>query len=254
MAKKLLRHSIEYKIGRYRITINFWFLIIFLLVQTGLNELGYWQLSRAQEKQQRLNILNQPNQQAMTQIATISDEAIRNFEPIELPVELELDINLLLENKIQNGELGYHVLNLVREPTSGKAFLVNRGWIAGRAHRDDLPSIDLPLHQWQIKGRLYPINPQVLSADATIESHGNLLRLPVLDSFILSKLEERLGKDIEPYLVRLDSEVNGTFSVDWAWVSMPPEKHLAYAFQWFGLAFTFLIVSLIVLIKKEKTE
>ncbi len=221
-------------------------------MQTGLNELGYWQLSRAQEKQQRLNILNQPSKQVIAQVATISDESIRNFERLELLVELESDINLLLENKIQNGELGYHVLNLVREPISEKVFLVNRGWIAGRAHRDDLPSIDLPLHQWQIKGRLYSINPQVLSEDAAIESHGNLLRLPVLDSFIVSKLENQLGIDIEPYLVRLDSEVNGTFLIDWAWVSMQPEKHLAYAFQWFGLAFTFLIVSLVVLIKKEK--
>lgn len=227
-------------------------MIIFLLIQTGLNELGYWQLSRAQEKQQRLNILNQPSKQAITSIDPISNEAIRNFERVALPVELAVDINLLLENKIQNGELGYHVLNLVEEPNSGKLFLVNRGWIAGRAHRDDLPSIDLPLHQWQIEGRLYPINPQVLSEDAAIESHGNLLRLPVLDSFIVSKLERKLGKEIEPYLVRLDSDVNGTFSIDWAWVSMPPEKHLAYAFQWFGLAFTFLIVSLVVLIKKEK--
>jgi surfeit locus 1 family protein len=222
------------------------------LVQTGLNELGYWQLSRAQEKQVRLEALNKPSNQKISDLTQVTQQDINDFAHVELSVNLAVERNLLLENKIQGGELGYHILNLVEDSTTGQLFLVNRGWIAGRARRDDLPSIDLPLHQWDITGRLYQINPQILSSDATVESYGSLLRLPVLDSHIVSIIEQRFDKTIEPYLVRLEPEVESTFAIDWAWLNMSPEKHLAYAFQWFGLAFTFLIVSIVVLIKKEK--
>jgi len=246
-----LKHSIEYKVGKYQLTINFWFFIIFLLVQTGLNELGFWQLARAQEKQVRLSKLAKQQLIEVKSLKNINSSMVDNFVKIDLQVTLKVHYNLLIENKIQNGNLGYHVLNLVEDNLSGKNLLVNRGWINGTAKRADIPRVDLPLSHWNVKGRIYQINPDILSKDAEIENHGDILRLPVLDTFMLSQLEEHFKLKIEPYLLRLDKNVTDTFEVDWAWISMTPEKHLGYAFQWFALSFAFLMISLFALVKKK---
>jgi len=245
-----LRHSVDYKFGQYRLTINFWFLILFLLVQTGLNELGFWQLSRAQEKQQRLERLANTEVARLTDLEMVNQSTLDNFTKVALNVSLEETYNLLIENKIQNGELGYHVINLVRDDSSGRNLLVNRGWIAGKANRQDIPFVRLPTREWNISGRLYQINQQILSEDAQLENHGKIVRLPVLDKHMLGLLEQRFNTKIEPYLVRLDADVNGVFDVDWVWVSMTPDKHLGYAFQWFALSLAFLLISLFVLVKK----
>ena len=245
-----MRHSVQYKIGQYQLTINYWFLIVFLLVQTGLNELGYWQLSRAQEKQQRLELLAENENSVVKNLGSISEAEIRDFSKVEVEVELASRKSILVENKIQNGNLGYHVLNLVHEVESNKYILVNRGWVEGLANRSDVPKVDLPANYWQLKARFYPINSQVLSGDAEIEEYGNTIRIPVLDSSVLQGLEKLLSADIEPYGLRIDKQDTYALEVDWAWVSMAPEKHLGYAFQWFALSLAFLIVSLFVLVKR----
>lgn len=249
-----MRHSFEYKVGQYQLTINIWFLIIFLLVQTGLNELGFWQLSRAHEKQARLEKLANNNLPIIESLNSIEQNFIDNFGTVELQVELSKRINLLIENKIQNGKLGYHVLNLVEDIKSGRFVLVNRGWIAGKANRSDLPLVKLPPNDWSITAKVYQINKQILSSAAELENHGKVLRLPVMDVHMLSLLEERFGVTIEPYLLRLDKDVSNVFDIDWAWISMSPDKHLGYALQWFGLSLAFLIISLFVLIKKRNKE
>ncbi len=245
-----MRHSVQYKIGQYQLTINYWFLIVFLLVQTGLNELGYWQLSRAQEKQQRLELLAENENSVVKNLGSISEAEIRDFSKVEVEVELASRKSILVENKIQNGNLGYHVLNLVHEVESNKYILVNRGWLEGLANRSEVPKVDLPANYWQLNARFYPINSQVLSGGAEIEEYGNTIRIPVLDSSVLQGLEKLLSADIEPYVLRIDKQDTHALEVDWAWVSMAPEKHLGYAFQWFALSLAFLIVSLFVLVKR----
>ena len=247
-----MKHSVEFNIGRYRLTINFWFLIIFLIIQTVLNELGYWQISRAQEKQQIITKIEKDQNAPLYELSEVNQDDISNFRRIEANTEVTEKVNILIENKIQNGNLGYHVLNLVEDNLSGKVVLVNRGWISALSNRQNLPTVSLPRYNWSIKGRLYAINPQILSSDAELEDHGKIIRMPVLDVHMLALLEKQLGKKIEPYLIRLDESTEDVLDVDWAWVSMSPDKHLGYAFQWFGLALAFLIVSLVVLIKRVK--
>ena len=246
-----MQTSVSYKIGQYNLTVDFRFLIVFLLVQLGLNELGFWQISRAQEKQKILNKLANSDVLVLTSLKLVNREQVDNFAKVQLNTSLMMPKNLLIESKIQNGKLGYHVLNLLKDESSNKIFLVNRGWVEGKANRQELPYVRLPANAWQVKGRLYQINPGVLSSKAEIENHGKILRLPILDSHTLELLAAHFKLPIEPYILRLDSDGSDVYEVDWEWVSMKPEKHLGYAFQWFALSLTFLLASLYVLVKKN---
>jgi len=253
-AESSLAHSFDYKIGKYQLSINYWFLVIFLVIQTSLNELGFWQLSRAQEKQERLTKLASSNDIEINNAIFVDQNAIDNFERLKLTVQLAEFKNILIENKIQNGELGYHVLNIVKDTQSGRYFLANRGWIAGTASRQEIPSTQPPKSEWPLEGRIYPINQQVFSQDAVLESYSRAVRLPVLDAYTLTLIEQKFDLTLEPYSLRLNDKNEDVFDVNWVWVSMAPEKHLGYAFQWFGLSLTFLIASVFASIKRNKDQ
>ena len=220
----VLRHSVDFKFKQYRITINFWFLIIFLLIQAGLNELGYWQLSRAQEKQARLEILSNNQEPILTSLEQVDQSFVDNFGFVQLDLELAEQVNLLVENKIQKGKLGYHVLNLVQDSSSNRYLLINRGRKGARANRKDIPAVDLPSREWKVTARVYQINEQVLSGGAEIENHGKVLRLPVLDLHIKQQLENRFNVLIEPYILRLEEDTAASFDINWEWINMRSEE------------------------------
>ncbi len=222
-------------------------------MQTLLNELGYWQLERAKLKNQRVVQLESSASQLITDFSKISSDDLKKFMPIKFDAFLSDENTYLIENKIQNGELGYHVLNLVTEKSTGKKVFVNRGWVNAKANRKNLPQVTNPPFEWQVIGRIYPINQDILSSEAEIEQYDQVYRLPVMDIHVFAKLEEKLGETIEPFLIRLDKNQKNGFKVDWQWISMLPEKHLAYAFQWFALSFTLLVASLIVSIKRKRS-
>ncbi|WP_281281941.1 SURF1 family protein [Aliikangiella coralliicola] len=248
----VLKYAIKYSIGRYQIRINFWFLIIFLLVQTLLNELGFWQLSRAQEKQVRIVQLEKGAQSKLTNLSELTESHIQQFQSVAVNLQLASNDILLLDNKIDNQRPGYHVLNVAEDHLSGRHLLVNRGWIWAGNDRNEFPRVELPSRDWQVDARVYPIPEKSISTSlAKLEISSDFIRLPVLDKQVVEKLEKHLGVSLEPYLLRLNSDSEAALKANWVWTNMSPEKHLAYAIQWFALALAFLIVSLIVCIKKR---
>ena len=62
----------------------------------------------------------------------------------------------------------------------------------------------------------------------------------VVDVAILS---ERLGYPLRMYQIELDATVPEGYKREWKTnVPIPPEKHLAYAVQWFALALTLTVL------------
>lgn len=249
----LLKHSIEYSIGRYHIGINLWFLIIFLLLQTLLNELGFWQLNRAKEKQALMEQLESGSQSSLSSLASISQKELKQFQMLELEMELLNKPSLFLENQIRDKQHGYHVLNVAKDISSGKMMLVNRGWIFAGSDRRNPPQVDNPPKHWKVTGRIYPIAEKItFSEGVEVEVLDSALRVPLIDQVILEDLKEKYNLVLEPYLLRLNKKSPAAFNTDWIWSNMPPEKHLAYAFQWFALAFAFLIISIFACTKKRQ--
>ena len=63
--------------------------------------------------------------------------------------------------------------------------------------------------------------------------------------FEIERFKKILNLNVLPFMLRLgDAEPYG-FIRAWHIVSMSPEKHYAYAFQWFSLATLTLILGLI---------
>jgi cytochrome oxidase assembly protein ShyY1 len=61
----------------------------------------------------------------------------------------------------------------------------------------------------------------------------------------LKVIQQHYNQDVLPFVVLLNAQETSSFVRDWQPVVMAPEKHLAYAAQWFLLAFAALVIFVI---------
>ena len=67
----------------------------------------------------------------------------------------------------------------------------------------------------------------------------------VLQQTDLKVIQQHYDQEVLPFVVLLNSQETSAFVRDWQAVVMAPEKHLAYAVQWFLLGFAALAVFVI---------
>lgn len=208
---------------------------------TLLCRLGYWQLSRGQEKQQLLSQWDSSfEQRSLTQEAllTASNQNTLHawrYRKVSLKGEILNENTILLDNKINQGRAGYHVLSpILIHP--GTVILIDRGWVP-LSHRAKLPTFPAISGIVTIEGYLdfaYR-NPFVHQSIENSDLKWPL-RVQQLDYPLLAGL---LNKSIIPMLVKLSNPSSLSFDIPPArgeWLS--PERHYGYAAQWFLLALT----------------
>lgn len=213
---------------------------------TLLCTLGYWQLSRAQEKKSMISQWDSAHTQpvlTMVDLLALSNSTKKakqyRYTPVALSTHFLNEYTILLDNKTNNGQAGYHVLTPV-QVDDNTVILVDRGWVPLGRSRSVLPTL-LP-----IKGKI-PIEGYLDFAyrnrfvEEAIET-GDIkwpLRVQQLSFQTLSAL---MGKTVLPMLVKLDSSSPYGFTMmprqnEW----LNPARHYGYATQWFLLALTLVI-------------
>jgi cytochrome oxidase assembly protein ShyY1 len=205
--------------------------------------LGFWQLDRKSQKEERLVQIEQrkdANPLYVSDIAT-APEAYIDF-PVMLTGELS-DKLFFIDNKLKNGMAGYEIMSWV--DTNFGVVMVNLGWVPGTGSRDELPRILLPRSQ-QHQGQVYIPSDNIMIS----ETNFNYGRFPALIQQVnFTEIEKHLGQDVLPFTLRLIPNENANFIRDWQVVVMAPEKHLGYAIQWFGLGVAGLTVFLLTIMK-----
>ena len=63
-----------------------------------------------------------------------------------------------------------------------------------------------------------------------------------------------MQKAVYPFIIRLDKQDTYGFVREWETVSMLPARHLAYALQWFAMAFVILIIFVALNLKKKNEK
>lgn len=190
--------------------------------------LGAWQLQRAAEMRgyqeryfDRLGMLPQAPPRSLSNV---------DFLRLRLAGEYLPGEHYLVDNKLRNGEPGYWVVSRFRY-TDGRAYLLNRGWIAAPASRGDLPSVPTPEGIVTVVGVVWPdtgMTP-LLAADPWPDHWPKRVqRLNV------SRMAEDSGA--VPAEVRLEPGQPGVFAAAPVDAAFRPERHQGYAVQWFGLA------------------
>lgn len=223
--------------AHYRWVISGFFLALGLYL---LINLGIWQLHRAEEKKTILKTFADHTQQPPLNLANLTLTTNLQYYPVELSGKYDNAHTLLLDNQIFNSQVGYEVYTPFIIDGFEQVILVNRGWIRAAATRNTLPSIPPIQGTIRIKG--------ILNSPTTYFTLGTLyegkelnwpLRIEFIDLQMLTKL---IGYPIFPYLLWLDSKAIGSLTPNWHIATISPEKHVAYAIQWFGLAIVLFLV------------
>jgi len=231
------------KIGGHLLRPQWGPTIAYLCLLPLLLALGSWQLGRSEQKrvlieqeQQRLagEVLHLP--------AAIGDDvgALR-YRRVEATGQYDPAHQFLLDNQISEGKAGYYVLTPFVMQGVEKAVLINRGWVPSNPDRLVLPDVQIKTLQTTVTGRInhFP-GVGIKLAGAEIPGDGWPSRVQVVDSGMLAK---KLGYALSPFQIELDKDLADGFKREWQTTTlMPPEQHIAYAVQWFGLALTLTIL------------
>ncbi|KPK70215.1 MAG: hypothetical protein AMJ84_08245 [Acidithiobacillales bacterium SM23_46] len=203
--------------------------------------LGWWQLQRAEEKRQL-----QAQYDALSRDEPVwisrhqeSAEALR-FHRVRVRGVYEPRFQILLDNRVQQGQAGYHVLTPLRIEDSDMRILVNRGWVPLGESRARPPQIDTPSEPVEVLGVATLPSEVPLKLVAPPGAGAWQLVWPYLD---LASYRAAAGFQVQPVVVLLDPQSPaGGFERHWTRLDAGIAVHQGYAFQWFALAVALLAV------------
>ncbi|MCF2950284.1 SURF1 family protein [Paraglaciecola aquimarina] len=220
-------------------------LITFLAVVI-MFALGVWQLQRAEQKQLRLDSIAQAKVSSPLGLKEVLHD-LENMVDMPLSFNAKADIEhyFLLDNKIHQGRVGYQVL--VPLKTNQGVVMTNFGWVSATHSREVLPSVVLYPELVKFSGIVsFPTKNAMVTETAKID--GNWPK--VLQAVDLKVIQQHYKQSVLPLVVKLAQSKKSGFVRNWQPVVMPPEKHLAYAVQWFLLGIAALVVFVIAQRKK----
>ena len=208
-----------------------------------LISLGLWQLDRESEKLelQALYAQRQSDEaQALEQIDW--SETDLSYQKVQMTGHYDNQRYFLLDNRIQEGRVGYEVM-MPMVTTSGEAVILNRGWIGQGESRAQLPSLDPIIAEVRVEGALYvPLSEPFLLSNIQEEQAATWPQ--VVQKIDIPAWSKKLDLALHPYTVRLAQGSTGALLANWQTINMLPEKHKAYAVQWFTMAAALLLMYL----------
>jgi cytochrome oxidase assembly protein ShyY1 len=204
--------------------------------------LGNWQLQRAEQKTARLIAIEQASKTALVDLQHVLRSNIS--EMLDMPVNFDGTADgtryFLLDNKIHEGRVGYHVLVPVQ--TDSGTVITNFGWVAATNSRAILPSVQIDTQKSPYAGVIsIPLNNAMVKETALVD--GNWPK--VLQQTDVKVIQKHYDQEVLPFVVLLNAQETSVFVRNWKAVVMAPEKHMAYAVQWYLLAFAALAVFVI---------
>jgi cytochrome oxidase assembly protein ShyY1 len=208
------------------LTKKWWFLIVVVPIIGLCVKAGFWQLDRADEKEDLMQdlMVNETFLSSSAQILAAENQ--RGTYRVRLPVVRDVREPLVfLDNRIQERVVGYEVFTRVSSIDGAIRLLVNLGWVPGSRLRSELPEVRVP-ENFVLKGALVPVTESYLMTGSQSESIGVHQRV--------QSLTDLLSKDTIAGMVLADGLLLRN-----AVGPMPrlgPEIHYGYAVQWFLLA------------------
>ncbi len=190
--------------------------------------LGNWQVQRAAEKGALQELIETSAKVAPVPAGSLTEP--HDWLPVTLRGRWREDATIYLDNRGYQGRPGYQVLTPLRLDDGAGWVLVNRGWIAQGANRNELPGAAVEAGVVSIAGNVrWPErDPFTLAAHA---GEGRLWQyVDIADYRAWS------GVDVRDWIVYQTSESGDGLLRDWPRPDAGIDRHRGYAFQWYALA------------------
>ena len=215
--------------------------------------LGFWQLERADAKIRWQQEVSERQQREYASVADLLAQEDPGNYPVRLSGEPDNAHTILLDNRIHEGIAGYHVLTPVRTD-AGPWVLLNRGWWPRGPRRDQLPGIAALPGRISVPGLTYRYSDKVFTlAEDDLSSPQWPLRVQRVDT---EELGDLLGIELAPFEVRAEPgaqlESGEQMVREWTGGMMTPDRHKAYALQWFAMAFALALLLLLAALRQRR--
>jgi surfeit locus 1 family protein len=238
------------RLGGFQFRPGLWPSLATLAILPLLLWLGSWQLERANWKQSLVEAHGERALQPAVPLATLgTDFSDAQYRTVQAAGRYDLEHQLLLDNRIHQGHAGYEVLTPLWMD-NGLRVLVNRGWVAGSPDRSVLPEVAGPAGAVMLTAGVKLPPEKIFRLDAVEEADHGWPR--VVQQIEMQQLQQYLGYEVLPVLLLLDKDDAHGFVRDWRPVyGVTPDKHRAYAMQWFTLALVLVLIYIGVNTKRD---
>lgn len=233
----------------WQFKVSFWptAAAIFFIVVTVM--LGNWQLSRAQEKEERQTQLNLLSQQPVISIPKLPVKLEDyQFRKVEVHGTYVPTHTIYLDNKINKGRVGYQIITPVRLGESSMHVLINRGWVVAGRTRSELPDIPTPTGKVTISG--IAESPTMRTLELSTETVSG----QVWENLHLDRYRKVTGLTLQPLIVLQVNNVKDGLLREWTRPDSGASRNLGYAFQWFSMALAILILYLVLNVKRSHSK
>jgi surfeit locus 1 family protein len=198
--------------------------------------LGFWQLDRAAQKKALLAHFasDAPYTELHGQLPKDP------FQPIETRGRYVNDRQVLIENIVRDGRLGYFVITPFEESAGSALLLVNRGWLPVPREREAEIDIDVGDAVRRIRGRAGHL-PGVSVRPG--DSFAGAADWPKKATYpTLEEVARELQDDLLPYVLLLAADQADGYRREWQPQQSGPMTNYSYAFQWFAMAAAVLVI------------
>lgn len=223
--------------------------LITLTAVVIMSLLGLWQLDRGEQKALRLAQIEARAASPLSLAELLSKQGDFADWPVSARGQLDTGRVFLIDNKTWQGKVGYQVL--VPLEIENGLIITNLGWVAAGNTRASLPELvfDNTAGVWHGFVSLPQANPMVRETITAADQWPVVLQQPDL-----ALMEQMLNAQLLPMIMIVNNGQGLGLPQTWQPVVMPPEKHLAYAIQWFGLALASLLVYLFALKSRKESD
>jgi len=221
--------------------------LLLLVGVASVGHLGVWQLHRAEEKRV-LRAQFEAGQATTRPLRSTDVGTLPRYQTVSAAGRYDSAHQVLLDNMPSpHGMPGFRALTPFALH-SGGWIMVDRGWLPMGATRASLPNIAVGDNERTIVGRLDELpRPGVrLGSDSAGEGWPRVLNFPEQ-----ADLERALGHPVAGRMIRLDeSQADGFDRFLIMQTGFGPDRHIAYAVQWFALGAAMITIYLLLSIKR----
>lgn len=230
-------------------------ILVVAIMVAGCLKLGFWQWHKAEQKQAITLALNE-GRLNVVELATQGKLDEENIEAlhtrtVKLAGHYLPEYSFFLDNQVEQGQAGFHVLTPFLLSDTQTIILVNRGWVAGFSDHQQLPVVQTSDSQQTIAGMLWHQTKTGFQLGKPDQQWNKVQQ--VID---FEYLQKQLPYQLLPHaILKLDADVaRDGFVRHWDVPAGQVEKHLSYAYQWFGFALASILIGLYQMLEKRQQK
>ena len=236
-------------LGNYVVRVRWMVVGVMVLAIWSCVRLGLWQWHKAEQKQEITRALTH-HAGVVTllaqDLASPSHVEALHLQTVAFRGHYLPQFSFFLDNQVEQGQAGFHVITPFLLSDQQHVVWVNRGWIAGYAEHQKLPTVATSQTEQVIQGLFW----QQTKIGFRLDKPGQTWQAvqPVID---FAYLRQHVPYRFPDVILKLDPAMPEGYVRHWEVPAGQVEKHLSYAYQWFGFALASLVIGVYQMIEKR---